>query len=329
MVHDYALRGASNGRHLNANGESSSSSPCPPSKEEAARQIQALENESNSHANCYVRRNWWERWTRWVGYPPSENGASSSTQTESPGPVEQATEGDDADRVAIGQSTFDQLVQWYSLKTDPAEHPPSLTLKFFKKRPAKMITRIFPSKMKINEVLAKVTIDMFPSLSHRGRVYFFDPVSRRDFFLTDERTLAELGIADNAVFCLLYFQNAIGRKAGKVGLINIGNTCYMNSSLQCLLHTPELMHYFLTEKYLPDVRPQNPDGCGGQFADQFHELMQRVWDTDMDYANPSAFWEVLSKYYPLFAEKDHHWNGGIFSVPCKQCLLWTTMPQRD
>ena len=64
---------------------------------------------------------------------------------------------------------------------------------------------------------------------------------------------------------------------GKVGLQNMGNTCYMNSGLQCLSNTSILTNYILNDQYLNDINIDNHLGSKGALITEFAALIKEMW----------------------------------------------------
>jgi hypothetical protein len=71
--------------------------------------------------------------------------------------------------------------------------------------------------------------------------------------------------------------NASETGDGIVGLYNMGNTCYLNSSIQCLSHTPIFRDYFTSKCYLNDINTTNPLGHEGRLAQVSAVLINSLW----------------------------------------------------
>ena len=83
------------------------------------------------------------------------------------------------------------------------------------------------------------------------------------------------------------------RMAGLCGLANLGNTCYMNSALQCLSNVPSLREFFM-EKTLNR----------GKLVQSYASLMRQMWSGEYTSVQPSEVKTCIAGYSSTFRGYD-------------------------
>lgn len=86
---------------------------------------------------------------------------------------------------------------------------------------------------------------------------------------------------------------------GLAGLENLGNTCYMNSAIQCLSNIKELTEHFISQKYKPEINEQNPLGTKGKIVRKYAYLVKKLWlDNKREFA-PYSLKLAVSKFQTM------------------------------
>ena len=87
-----------------------------------------------------------------------------------------------------------------------------------------------------------------------------------------------------------------------IGLNNIGATCFMNSTLQCLSQTKALTNYFLNEKNKEKILNISiKNNKEKQLSPFYLELIQKLWDKNNSTAySPYNLMKIINDLNPLF-----------------------------
>lgn len=107
---------------------------------------------------------------------------------------------------------------------------------------------------------------------------------------------------------------------GITGLKNIGNTCYLNSSIQALSNTLPLTHYILSDKWKSEVTEQNKKRHEYYILSNYIRLLVELWNPESSYKESNGQFknsvlvprtlksnlEVFVKKYVGYDQQDAH-----------------------
>nr|XP_045619132.1 poly [ADP-ribose] polymerase tankyrase-1-like [Procambarus clarkii] len=97
-----------------------------------------------------------------------------------------------------------------------------------------------------------------------------------------------------------------------IGLKSIGNTCYMNSVIQCLYSTSCLTYYILHGHWREDINKESE--YGGEVADAFHDVIYQLDSRGETLAPVKALKTILGEHEVIFKGKEQQDAHDFYSL---------------
>lgn len=104
----------------------------------------------------------------------------------------------------------------------------------------------------------------------------------------------------------------VAGRGGLIGLYNLGNTCFLNASVQALSATPPLREYFVRDLYANELNFSNPLGMKAKVPLCYGALVKKMWREHGENnsaplaVTPRTFKAALERFSPMFRGYEQH-----------------------
>ncbi|XP_076169965.1 ubiquitin carboxyl-terminal hydrolase 8 isoform X1 [Ptiloglossa arizonensis] len=121
---------------------------------------------------------------------------------------------------------------------------------------------------------------------------------------------------------------------GITGLKNLGNSCYMNSIIQCLSNTTHLAKYFTDNLYADDLNTNDDNSTQGQVVEEVAQVIKALWRGQYKSISPHDLKIAVGQYklqFESYEQQDSHefltflldWMHNDLKKNCKAPLEMT------
>ena len=99
--------------------------------------------------------------------------------------------------------------------------------------------------------------------------------------------------------------NSVGPKLNTVGLVNLTNSCYMNSVIQCFIRIPPISSLYFNDRYAQFINPSNTLSSSGNISREFHKILIHIASSRYNKNTPYN----LSDFRAAFIEQYNTFNS--------------------